>query len=78
MKPYEKAWDILNKLNNKEITVSEWYNASDFAKDDLKRKALIVVDEVINTDMLIDEEEYVETPSYLIYWQMVREILIDL
>ena len=37
--------------------------------------ALIAVDEVINTDMLIDEDVFVITPSYLDYWQEVKQEL---
>ena len=49
--------------------------ASDYAKKDLKRKANIVIDEVIDTEMLIDESTYVESKSYLAYWQEVRGLL---
>jgi hypothetical protein len=38
-----------------------------------KKVALITVDEIINTDCLIDEDAYVETPSYLQYWQFVKK-----
>jgi hypothetical protein len=38
-----------------------------------KQCALIAVDEIINTDMLIDEDTYVMTPSYLQYWDKVKQ-----
>ena len=61
MKAYEKAWDLLEKINGQPIDVETWEKASDYAKKDLKRKAFIVIDEVIGTEMLIDEDTYVET-----------------
>lgn len=35
---------------------------------DLKRKANIVIDEVIGTEMLISSDCYVEIKYYLKYW----------
>jgi len=75
MKAYEKAWDLLSKINGQVIDDEIWNDASDYAKKDLKRKANIVIDEVIDTEMLIDEDTYVETKSYLAYWQEVRGLL---
>ena len=45
--PKEKAIELIEKINNKPITVAEWEMASDYAKNDLKRKALIVVNEIL-------------------------------
>lgn len=75
MKAYQKAWDLLEKINGQPIDEETWEKASDYAKKDLKRKANIVIDEVIGTEMLIDEDTYVETKSYLAYWQEVRGLL---
>jgi hypothetical protein len=75
MNPKEKAWDLLDKMNNSVITKEEWYNASDYAKNDLKRKVNIVIDEVIKIETLIDEEIYVDSPSYLNYWLDVKKEL---
>ena len=36
-----------------------------------------VVDEIINTNALIDEDVYLETPLYLEYWQQVKELIIN-
>ena len=47
MTPKEKAIFILNRINGAKITVTEWVSASDYAKSDLKRKANVVVDEII-------------------------------
>ena len=44
--PKEKAWELLEKMNNSPITQKDWDNASDYAKNDLKRKVLIVIDEI--------------------------------
>lgn len=78
MKAYEKVWDLLSKINGQVIDYETWNKTSDFAKKDLKRKANIVIDEVIGTEMLIDEDTYVETKSYLAYWQKVRGLLNSL
>ncbi len=75
MKAYEKAWDLLEKINGKPIDAKTWEKGSDYAKKDLKRKANIVIDEVIETEMLIDKDNYVETKSYLAYWLEVRGLL---
>lgn len=38
--------------------------------------SLIAVDEIINTDCLIDEDAYVMKPSYIQYWQEVKNELL--
>lgn len=43
-----------------------------------KQCALIAVYEIINTEMLIDEDVYVETKSYLAYWQEVKTEITNL
>ncbi len=78
MTPKEKAIELLSKINNGEITDEIWENASAYAKSDLKRKALIVVSEVIATDMLIDEEIFVNTVSYVGFWEQVNREIISL
>jgi|JFJP01.1.fsa_nt_gi hypothetical protein len=78
MKAYEKAWKLLEKINGQPIDKETWEKASDYAKKDLKRKVNIIIDEVIGTDMLIDEDSYVETEAYLAYWQDVRSSLNDI
>jgi hypothetical protein len=37
MRAYEKAWDLLSKINGQEIDNEMWDKASDYAKKDLKR-----------------------------------------
>lgn len=49
MKAYQKAWDLLEKINGQPIDAETWEKASYYAKKDLKRKANIVIDEVIGT-----------------------------
>jgi hypothetical protein len=50
-------------------------SASDITLYFAKQCALIAVNKIINTNMLIDEDTYVMTPSYLQYWlQVKREI----
>jgi hypothetical protein len=50
-------------------------SASDITWHFAKECALIAVNKIINTNMLIDEDTYVMTPSYLQYWlQVKREI----
>jgi len=48
MNPNEKALELLNKMNGQYITLSDWHACSDYAKAELKRKALVVVDEVMS------------------------------
>ena len=47
MNEKEKALDILQKINNGKISKALWVNCSDYAKKDLKRKAFIVIDEIL-------------------------------
>lgn len=75
MKAYQKAWNLLEKINGQPIDIETWEKASDYAKKDLKRKANIIIDEVIGTEMLIDELTYVENKSYKSYWEEVRGLL---
>ncbi len=65
--PKLKAQDIFNKMLFCYQGHIDEYTA--------KQCALIAVDEIIKSDMLIDEDTYVMTPSYLQYWlQVKREI----
>lgn len=68
MTPKEKAEDLFHTCAL--ITLDAGFGAS---KSGVKKLALVAVDEIINTDMLIDEYTYVMTPSYLQYWQEVKE-----
>tara|TARA_R110000868_G_scaffold390040_1_gene659510 strand:- start:493 stop:753 length:261 start_codon:yes stop_codon:yes gene_type:complete len=46
---------------------------SDIDKIVAKNCAIYLVDKIIETEILIDEDIYVETPSYLHYWQEVKQ-----
>jgi hypothetical protein len=48
-------------------------SASDITLYFAKECALIAVNKIINTNMLIDEDTYVMTPSYLQYWLQVKK-----
>jgi hypothetical protein len=58
MNPKEKAIEIINKINGKPITIEEWSKASDYAKNDLKRKGLIVANEVLSIRYLLKKETW--------------------
>ena len=47
MTPKEKSLNILEKINNGEILEESWQNCSKYAKQELKRKAYIVVDYIV-------------------------------
>jgi hypothetical protein len=68
MKPKEKAEELVKKMYAVHSN-----SASDITLMFAKDCALVAVDEIINTDMLIDEDTYVMTPSYLQYWQQVKQ-----
>ena len=68
MIPLEKALDIMSKINGQTLTLKMWKEASDYAKKDLKRKAFIVVDEVIE---VLRNTVYYKQETYN-YWITVR------
>ena len=83
MTPKEKAKELVDRFNNIEIYISiEPTDIECQIKhtqcDAAKQCALIVVDEIIKTDMLIDEDTFVETPSYLQYWKEVKKEIDNL
>ena len=67
MTPKEKAEELVKKMYSVHSN-----SASDITLHFAKECALVAVDEIINTDMLIDEDTYVMTPSYLQFWQEVK------
>lgn len=73
MSPFTKAKEILEKINNGKISKALWNNCSDFAKKDLKRKALIVVDEIISENKLFPYN----TIFYerINFWQDVKKVI---
>lgn len=48
MESHKKALEILEKINNSPITMSDWESCSEYARKDLSRKGLIVVNEIEN------------------------------
>jgi hypothetical protein len=65
MKPKEKAEQLTNKfLLSTPITCDI---------DDAKQCALIAVDEIINTGLLLDSSIYVTVKTSLDYWQQVKQ-----
>jgi hypothetical protein len=73
MTPKEKAIELVDKYNNSIMS---------FLSDNMKYQnaikcALIAVDEIIKTDILIDEEVFVMTPTYLAYWMEVKQELLN-
>jgi hypothetical protein len=91
IKPKEKAKELVEKMNNMPITIEEWNKASDYAKSDLKRKALIVVEEILNARPLdpnhVDWDDCGAAHQYwyeaqkeeaLEFWQEVKQEIRDL
>ena len=68
MIPLEKALDIMSKINGQTLTLKTWQEATCFSKKDLKRKAFIVVDEVID---VLRNTVYYKQETYN-YWITVR------
>lgn len=78
MTPKEKAIHLVAMM--KPYTYCSMGNNSSEVNDKYATKsarecAIILVDEVIATDMLMDEDTYVETVSYLQFWKDVRKEL---
>ena len=67
MTELEKAWDLLNQMNGAYVSLTDWHKATKYAKADLKRKAQIVVSEVLKA---IDGDSYARQ-----YWYDVRDII---
>jgi hypothetical protein len=73
MTPKQKAKDLIDKYQKLDIEIGGQYDGYLTMKiHDAKECALIAVDEIIGTEMLIDEDTYVEKKSYLAYWQQVK------
>ena len=78
MEQNKKAWEILSKINNGEITTEMWSNGSDYAKKDLKRKALIVVYEVISELHSVELNHDLDLSTNLIpYWNGVKDAILS-
>lgn len=66
MKTKDKAHDLLSKMNGQVIAEFDWVFASEYAKNELKRKALIVCDEIIDE---LGSEDY----QGVAYWLQVKQ-----
>jgi hypothetical protein len=74
MTPKEKAIELLDKMNNMPITIEEWNKASDYAKNNLKRKALIVVDEILRSHHNLYGLNNKEVKFYLEVQQEIKKL----
>lgn len=63
----KKAWEIMEKINGHKIRYTEWASCSVHARNELVRKSLVVVDEVI-------ESQNNESNSFN-YWNTVKDYL---
>jgi len=75
MSPKEKSNDLLNKMNNQLIEQDDWDNLLHYAKRDLKRKCLIVVDEMLSLGSMVGNDL---SDTFYIYWQEVKNELLKL
>jgi hypothetical protein len=76
METNQKAWDILSKINNQEIDSEMWLKASDYVKKDLKRKAIIVVDEIVSELRNVEFDYDLDFNQNLFhYWKGVKDAI---
>lgn len=69
-----KAREILEKINNGKISEALWKNCSEYAKKDLKRKANIVVDEIILELKTVEFNYDLDFSENLFpYWKQVKK-----
>jgi hypothetical protein len=77
--PLEKAWVLMCRINDAFISKQDWEKASEYAKNDLKRKCLIVVDEVLeNLEPLCISHLGTYTNPKIEYWQTIKELIVAL
>jgi hypothetical protein len=74
MTPKEKAVELLEKINNGKITKEQWDNCSEYARNDLKRKAIIVIDEVVSVVSEFDNTDGYAQSRLDYYHQIKTEI----
>jgi len=68
MTPKEKAEELIHKMY-----VVHSNSASDITLSFAKQCAIIAVDEIINTGLLLDSSIYVTVKTSLNYWQQVKQ-----
>ena len=72
MTPKEKALEIIENMNNGKFSLNDWIRASTYSKSELKRKCLIVVDELIK-----ESHEMFEGQRFT-FWNQVRNEIVQL
>jgi hypothetical protein len=72
MTPKEKAEELVSRFLLHVPAICSVHNAKN-SVNNAKKCALIAVDEIIDTGMLINEDTYVMKPSYLQYWLEVKK-----
>lgn len=79
--PKEKAKELLHKINNTttiEKFEEQWQSASDYARKDLIRKGLIVVDEILdNFGLVCNEQTFYTEHRAFDYYSKVKQELIN-
>jgi len=82
MTPKEKALEILFKINNRILDDEAWNKSSSYAKQELKRKALIVADEVLAEISVFEPcEDYITQTQILLrkqFWKSVKQEINNL
>jgi hypothetical protein len=83
MTPKDKAWVILCELNNAFVSKDDWQNSTEYAKKELKRKAIYLVSEIIDSMPLLPVTKPVGSHSENIdnsnrYWADVKQALENL
>ena len=84
MTPKEKAFFLLSEMNNATVTLESFKKASYYGQQELKRKCLIVVNEIIASNPHTDFEKsgydrmgrhysYKLPECNLKYWQEVKK-----
>lgn len=79
MESHKKALEILEKINNSPITKSHWESCSEYARKDLIRKGLIVVNEIENAltryGNISLELQHMELE--MVYWYKVMYYIVN-
>jgi hypothetical protein len=69
MTPKEKAFFLLSEMNNAPVTLESFKKASYYGQQELKRKCLIVVNEILK----VTEKEIIHcSDTTFFYWQQVK------
>lgn len=79
MESHKKALEILEKINNSPITKSDWESCSEYARKDLSRKGLIVVNYIESalTEYGNISMELQNMDSEFRYWYKVMYYIVN-